>query len=392
MRTGAVALVVIFLLTTRGARGEPIRLRGDAYAQTRSPVGLLILQGEDRLHPAVDAEALVWMGVSTGPDATGDVQTLTVRLRDPSGYGEARFGRFLYSAGAIRPLHIDGARALVRSGVGTTFEVFGGVPVVPRFAEHEFAWATGGRVAQTFGSFMTVGAAFVERRNAGQVAGREEGFDLALAPAPWIDFAGRISFDLLDHVPTDALASAAVRSDDVRFEVFGTRRSPSHMLPATSLFSVLGDFPSSTAGGTLRWRAAPRLELLATGAGLQASGELGGYATARSTLALDDAWHGSLGVELRRESAASTAKWWGVRTIVVVPLSAVFRASTELELVRPDDPPATSRYWPWGLLAFTWLAPRGWSVAAGVEAGETRDDRREVTAMLRASWAMEKLK
>ena len=43
---------------------------------------------------------------------------------------------------------------------------------------------------------------------------------------------------------------------------------------ATSLFSVLGDFPSTSAGGTIRWRAAPRLELLGTGAGLQAGGEL----------------------------------------------------------------------------------------------------------------------
>jgi hypothetical protein len=370
------------------ARADPLRLRGDAYAQTSSPVGLLVLQGEDRMHPTVDAEAVAWLGVRDTPDVTGDVQTLTVRVRDVDGRGEARFGRFLFSAGAIRPLHVDGARGLVRTDVGTSFEAFAGAPVVPRFAVHEFDWAGGGRVAQSIGSWLTFGGAFVERRAAGSVSTREIGPDFAIAPAPWIDLAARAAFDLVDRAPTDALASIAFRFGDARLEAYGTRRSPSHLLPATSLFSVLGDVPATTAGASFRWRAAPRLELMTTGATVQRTDSLGGSASARTTLALDDAWTGSVAVELRRDSV-STARWWGARTILVVPFTKSLRGATELEIVRPDDPPGKNAFWPWALFAATWRAPKGWDVAAGVEIAGTRDDRREVTAMLRASWAME---
>src|SRR4051794_9161260 len=39
---------------------EPLRLRADAIAETQAPAGLVVLQGQDKLHPWIDAEGLVW--------------------------------------------------------------------------------------------------------------------------------------------------------------------------------------------------------------------------------------------------------------------------------------------------------------------------------------------
>src|SRR5580698_7044414 len=73
------------------AHADPLRLRADALTEsngTSSPTGLIVLQGQDSLKPWVDAEALVWAGAK--PLLTGDVLVLTVRLREPHGYGELR--------------------------------------------------------------------------------------------------------------------------------------------------------------------------------------------------------------------------------------------------------------------------------------------------------------
>ena len=335
---------------------------------------------------------MAWVGVRDTPDVTGDALTVTLRARDPGGRGEVRAGRFLYSAGAIRPLHVDGVRALGRAIVtGTSLELFAGSPVVPRFAPRAFDLALGGRLAQTVGDSLTIGAAYVVRRRDHALLDQEVGPDFAFAPTKWCDLAGRTAFDLVNRGPTDALASLGLRSTDFRLELFATHRSPARMLPATSLFSVLGDIPSTTTGASTRYRIAPRLELTATLASIVTGGDLGAYGIGRAVLALDDDFHGSVGIELRRQSI-DTARWSGARTIVVLPLSSSLRVSTELEIVRPDVAPGRNRVWPWALVAIAHRWTSGWESALGVEALGTRDDRQELHAMLRVSYVYERLR
>lgn len=374
----------------RSLSADPIRLRADAYSSTGAPVGLLILRGEDRARPWVDAEAVAWLGVRDTPDFTGDALTLTVRVRDPAGRGEIRAGRFVYSAGAIRPLHLDGVRALGRAKVtGTNLELFAGSPVVARFGARPFDIALGGRISQAFGDALSFGGSYVSRRRDGELLDREIGPDVAFAPTSWCDLAARTAFDLINRGPTDALASIAARTTDLRIELFATHRSPARMLPATSLFSVLGDIPSTTTGGTTRYRVAPRLDLLLTMAMMRAGGDVGAFGVARAVLALDDDFAGSLGLELRRQSV-DTARWSGARAIVVLPIDEAMRISGELELVRPDVPPGVNRVWPWSLLSIARRWPSGWEGALALEALGTRDDRRELHAMMRVSFAFER--
>jgi hypothetical protein len=373
------------------ARADPLRLRGDALAQTEgssSPVGLVVLQGNDPVEPWMDAEALVWTGAK--PSWTGDVLVLMLRLHEPHGYGQLELGRFVLATGAVRPVQIDGAHAIGRCSFGCTVEAFGGAPVVPRFGARAYDWLVGGRVAQTIvsPSRATLGFSYVQRREDGDIANEELGADLAMAPARWLDFAAFGSYDVIDPGIAEARASAAARWQDWRLELFASQLSPGRLLPATSLFSVLGDLPSQTLGGTLRWRAAPRLDLLASGAGQDIAGGLGGNGWVRGTLRLDDQGGGSLGLELRRVDVPGVA-WTGTRAVGAIPLSRAFRYSFEIEVVVPDHPDGRGTLWPWGLSALSWRSEVGWEVAGAVEASSSPVHRYETNALVRVSRALE---
>lgn len=372
-----------------GLRADPLRLRGDALVQTRSPVGIVMLRGEDRLTPWVDAETVTWLGVTDTPSATGDVLTLSVRARDVASGSEVRAGRMITSMGAIRPLHLDGARGQVRVFGGTTAEAFGGFPVVRRFDYKTFDWAAGGRLGQTIGDRAALGVAYLHRRSDGQRYDEEAGADLALTPAPWFTAAGRMAMDLATRGPTDGLASVSVQNKDLRGELFTTHRSPGRLLPSTSLFSVLGDYASTSVGSSLRWRAFPRLELLATGSAQRQGDEIGGQGFGRATLALDDDWSGTTGVEVRRVDFGG-ARWTGARTILGLPIGAGFRIATELELVVPDRPRGRGAVWPWALAAIGYRPSEAWDVALAMEASSGPEYTGELHGLARATYTFER--
>jgi hypothetical protein len=365
-----------------------LRLRADAVAEARAPAGLVILQGEDRKYPWLNVEGLVWAGAGAGTETTADVLVLSVKLRAPRGWGELQLGRFIFSTGAIRPLAIDGVSAVGRAPWGLSAQAFAGIPVAPRLGTTGYDQASGGRLAQTITSRATVGVSFVDQRTQGHLANQEVGADLAVVPASFLDVAARGAYDLLSPGFADAHISGSTRFGQFRVELFASHRSPSRLLPATSLFSVLGDFPSQVLGSTVRFAAAPRLDLLLTGGGQDIGGELGGYATLRATLRLDDRGAGALGLEVRRQDVPSS-QWTGVRATATQPLSAHFRVSTEIEVAAPDEPGDGGAAWPWMLGALTWRLGKGWEAAGAVEAGSTPRYRFEWNGLLRVARTLE---
>ncbi len=373
------------LLLARAASADPYRLRADAvgYTQaTQSPVGLLVLQGEDRATPWASAEALAWAGNRNG---NADVLTALVRLHDPDNYGELRLGRQIITVGALRPLHVDGVDARLRSPTGTSLEGFGGLPVQPQFSYRAWDWATGARLAQSLGRFTSVGASYLQQRADGRVTFEEAGLDFASSPVPWFDLAAHGAYDLFDPGLAEVGLSLAGRFGDVRPELFATQRSPSHLVPATSLFSALGDVPSKTAGTAVKWKMFPRLDVLPTVAARSTDGDVGVDATLRVTLRLDDRGEGALTAEGRRQGSGPDL-WSGLRVALRVPVAPRLRASTELEVVTPDDPRGRGAVWPWGLVALRWLPAPRWEIAAAVEAASTPTATREVNALARLGW------
>lgn len=374
------------------ARAQALRLRADALAQTRSPVGLVQLTGTDKVRPWLDAEAVTWLGMSGGPagaDAlspTGDVVTVSVRARDARSGSEARVGRMVVTMGAVRPVHLDGARGLARVLGGTTLEAFAGVPVQRGFDYRQVGFATGGRVGQAFGATTIVGASYLRRTTDGALSDEELGADLALTPAPWLTAQARGAFDLIGRGPSDVLVSASVQREDLRVELFTTHRSPGRLLPATSLFSVLGDFAATSSGSTVRYRMFPRLEVVGQGTVQVRGDDVGGQGTGRVTLALDDDFAGTIGLEVRRV-VLGDARWTGARALAAVPVLPRFRVATEVELVRPDDPRGRGELWPWVLFAVGYRPSPGWDVGVGIETSSGPEYRARTAALARLSYA-----
>lgn len=390
LRRALVVSVLVAVAAPRRAGADPYRLRIDAigYSQApQSPVGLVVLQGEDKAHPWVDAEALAWAGNGSGSQtAPVDALVMLVRLHDPHNWAELRLGRQFETAGALRPIHFDGAAARARAPTGTSVEAFGGVPVVPSFGYRAGDWVAGGRVAQSLGRTTSFGVSYLQQSDTGALSFEEAGVDFASSPVRWFELATHGVYDLVDPGIAQAGASLAGRFGDVRPEVYATHRSPSRLLPATSLFSALGDTPADTVGAAVRWRMFPRLDLLPTVAERDTAAVVGVDASLKATLRLDDRGDGMVSIEGRRQGSGPDP-WTGGRVAARLPVARRLMASTELELAVPDDPRGRGAVWPWALVALRWSPIAHWEIAGAVEAASTPTATREINALARASWS-----
>jgi hypothetical protein len=383
MRRAVAGAVLLGASLCSGAATAQYRLRADTYFSAPDPVsGLVILSGEAK-QSWLSADTVLWLG--PGGDHVGDVMVASVRARDPDGYGEARIGRMLVTTGALRPIHLDGIDATGRAPWGTSVEVFGGLPVVSDFQPRDYDWAAGGRVAQRISRYATVGVSYLQMRQFGAVAYEELGLDTSVQPTTWLDAAFNGAVDMQAVDLADARLSLAGRFSKVRVELFAVRRSPSHLLPATSLFSALGDVPSERGGGSILWRPAPRLDLLGEGSAESLGGLPGAQALLRATLRLDDKGKGAVALEGRRESTPG-ASWTGIRGTARVPLSRLFGASTEIELVMPDEPRGRGSVWPWGLVALRFTPHKSWELSGAMEASSSPTAVASLSGLLRASY------
>ena len=385
------------LATAAGSASAQYRLRADAYAfgTAPSPVGLLVFSGQAKPTDWADAEAVVWMGTGyQAPDSQtkGDVLVANIRLREPHGWGELRLGRMLVTAGAIRPVQLDGVNAFGRIPHGPTLQVFGGVPVMPGFTAQEYDWAAGGRMAYRVAEFASAGVSYLQRRGQGRIAFEELGFDATTTPVRWLDAAGEVAVDLLHQDVSSARGSVAARFGPLRLEGFAVHRRPSHLLPATSLFAAIGDVPSTQGGLTASFRPAPRLDINAIGSADYIGGDFGGRASLHAILRLDDRGDGALGFELRRQWAPLTSSWTGGRLQARIPVAYRLRASAEIEVVVPDEPDGRGAAWPWGLVALAYspaFAP--WlDVAGALEASASPTRLASFAGLGRMSFTWEK--
>jgi hypothetical protein len=364
------------------ARAEPqSSVRVDTLVDTQGRSDFVVSAGAAA--GAVVGEALIWAGATPDGPLQANALTAAIGFHDARNIADVRLGRFTYATGAIRPVQLDGASVLVRSPWGTMVEAFGGAPVIPVWGPRDFDWIAGGRLSQTIASRVIIGASYVQRRQGSDVAQEEVGTDLAAMPTKWLDLAARASFDLSSPGVKEAIASAAVRGGPIRFEVFAIDRSPSRLLPDTSLFSVFGDFPSQSVGANFHWKAAPRLDVWLSGAGQAVGGVYGGNGSARALLKLDDNGAGAIGIEARRQDV-STAKWTGVRLTATEPFLKTLRASTELELVVPDDQSKGSA-WPWALVSLGWRPNKTWELGGALQAASTPQYSFELAVLARLS-------
>jgi hypothetical protein len=383
------------------ARADPYRLRADAYATAPDPAGFLMVQAEasERTAFLFDAEALVWTGVfadkaptlpANGADARGEVVIASVRLRDVERGLELRFGRLLYQGGAIRPLHLDGAVATIRAPTGATLELFGGIPVLPDWQGRSFDWVVGGRTTQAISNVASIGYSYWQERQGGVLSHSELGFDASVTPSKILVLSSTAAIDTERFGLAEARVSAIIHGRSNRLELFGVRRSPSRLLPATSLFAALGSFDADELGLAGFWRAAPRLDLSATATVDRVADLPGTTQTVRAELRLDDEGRGSIGLEGSRFSMPS-GSWTGMRAFARLPIAAHLAGSSEVEVAIPDDSRGRGFAWPWALISLRYEPVPFLSIAAAFEASSTPAYQANVGGLLHISgtWSKE---
>ena len=376
MRSYAAALVA---LAAAPAGAVPLRLRADALATTQSPAGLLVLDGDAKPSDLTSAEAIVWTGggLVPGEQHVGDVLVISLRARTADNSASVKVGRFVATLGATRPVHVDGASGRVRLPHRFDAEAYAGIPVVAGLSTaRTWDWVAGGRVSRRLGDYGSAGIAFLEQRDDGRLATEEVGGDVGLAINKQDDLAARAAYDLANPGLAEVMVTTSHRTKELRAEVYAGYRAASHLLPATSLFTVLGDTPSEHAGGAITWHAAPRLDVIGDAGVRYVDSEVAPAITVRGRLRLDDTGKNLLSGEIRRDGPRDDA-WTGARAALRIALPHELTASSELELVVPDDPRGRGKVWPWAISALGW-DHGAWHGAAALEASASPEDRHRV--------------
>jgi hypothetical protein len=379
--------VIVAALVAARAGADPLRLRADALATTSSPAGLLVFDADGGDGRTRSAEAVVWMGNASaaGEDAIADVLVIALHARTLDGRWSGTLGRFVATLGALRPVHVDGAAGRARLPYRFDIEAYAGVPVAPNLARSRaWDWVTGGRVSRRLGDFGSIGVAYMQERDDGRLATEEIGVDAGAALGKRDDIAAKLAYDLVTPGLAEAALVASDRHGALRTDLFVSYRAASHILPATSLFSVLGDTPAERAGIAIAWRAAPRLDVGGELAARSAGGDTAPELVVRAKLRLDDRGASAISGELRRDGVGAD-EWTGARAAVRIALPRSFAVATELELVIPDRDRGLGAAWPWALVAVSRESAR-WLAAIAVEASASPQDRRRVDALAQIGW------
>jgi hypothetical protein len=372
-------LVVVAIAATSRAEADPLRLRADALTTTASPAGLLTIEADGTAGPGLSAEAVVWTG-SLGEESRGDVLVIVLRAHTADGRASARVGRFVESLGALRPIHVDGVAGRVRLPFQVAVETYAGMPVVPGLATARgWSWATGARIARSIGDGGSIGVAYTQQRDDGRLASEELGVDAGAALGQRDDLGAKLAYDLANPGIAEIAVTASHRGKALRTELYVSHRAASHLLPATSLFSVLGDVPAERAGAVATWRCAPRLDLITDLGARRVDRDVAPEVVVRARLRLDDLGTSLVTGELRRDGVGPDT-WTGARGMARIALPHSFAVTTELELVIPDLDRGLGTAWPWGLAALSW-DDGTWHAAVAVEAFASPQERHRVDAL-----------
>lgn len=168
-------------------------------------------------------------------------------------------GRHLAFGGARRASHIDGLSAEATIFKGAGLSVFGGTPVVPRFASALGDVVFGGRVFYRPSPDAQVGASFFELLDHKSLARQEAGLD-----GRWmlgkVTLSGFGTFALTDGRMAEANLDAELQATSSLWgHVNIGRTAPDLFISRTSIFSVFAADRRDEVGGgvslrTHRWR------------------------------------------------------------------------------------------------------------------------------------------
>ncbi len=233
-------------------------------------------------------------------NATGDLDIAFIEGKLFQRHLDLRAGRQLVASGVARNLQLDGLDAVVRVPYGIGLELYGGIPVTPRFGYAKGQGAVGGRLFWKPLPKLEAGVSFVDVIDLGRVARQEAGVDARVVLSDRLTLTGLAALATTES----RLAEAALRAlwqpaRDVELTLEAARTAPDLFVSRASIFSVFAEETRDEAGATLYLRPAPRLRLWADGYAIDDEAGVGARGGLRGSLALDAAAATTVGVEGR---------------------------------------------------------------------------------------------
>jgi hypothetical protein len=212
----------------------------------------LCLSGWGRLDPVDESARL-------GKAADLDLGFVSMALLDRA--VTFTLGRHLAFGGARRASQIDGLSAEARIFKRAGLSVFGGTPVVPRFASALGDVVFGGRVFYRPSPDAQVGASFFELLDHKSLARQEAGLDGRWVLGP-VTLSGFGTFALTDGRIAEANLDAEIQATSSLWgHVNLGRTAPDLFISRTSIFSVFAVDRRDEVGGGLSLRT-PRWRIL----------------------------------------------------------------------------------------------------------------------------------
>ena len=241
----------------------------------------------------------VTMGVPLDDHRTaGDVDSLFFEGRLLQRHLTLRLGRQMVTGGAARATQMDGAFARVVAGKGIGAELYGGIPVDPRFAAARGDAMAGGRLFWNPSFDSEVGASAVYALKRGYVARKDAGFDASITPVRPLTLSGLAQWSIDDRRLEEARLSALWQlASQLQIVADVQRTAPDLFIDRSSIFAVFAEELRDEAGGEIVLRPLRPLSISAGWHWLRVEGGHGHRASVHGSLRTGD--DGSLGVELR---------------------------------------------------------------------------------------------
>ncbi|HET7787083.1 MAG TPA: hypothetical protein VIR81_04070 [Myxococcales bacterium] len=233
-----------------------------------------------------------------GHRTAGDVDSLFLEGRLLDRHLLVRLGRQLAVGGAVRATQFDGltARGIVSHGFGV--EMFGGVPVQPRFSQASGDALAGGRAFWSHAFDSEVGASFIYALRRGFVARKDVALDGTYTPVRNVTVSGLAQWSLEEERLAEARLQALWQATQkLQISADVNRTAPDLFLDRTSIFAVFAEEERNEAGGEVVYRVTSPVSLSADWHWLRVEGGHGHRGGARAT------WRtptdGTFGAEVR---------------------------------------------------------------------------------------------
>ena len=169
-------------------------------------------------------------------------------------------GRQFRSGGAFRALHLDGGTLDVSLPGRLGFTVFGGAPVIPRFAVAKGDAAWGARLYWRPNWSSELGASYFEMMDHGYTARRDVGIDARAELFRRLRVSGMAVLSALEGRFAEADISPTLRlTDAFELSAFFRHTSPDLLLPRTSIMSVFAQTDQNQGGLGLLWAPSGRI-------------------------------------------------------------------------------------------------------------------------------------